>query len=140
MRFHTSKRRQAPAVIIVALIDVLIVLLIFLMVTTSFNRPPAVKITLPEASHAEKPGANEAPPLEIVIDAQGTFLVGQDATPVTYERLKSDLVAASEKHPDLKLAIRTDKSAPVGQFIKAMDAAKQAKIHTINTYVKEAKQ
>ena len=37
MRFYARKRKQAPAVIIVALIDILIVLLIFLMVTTTFN-------------------------------------------------------------------------------------------------------
>src|SRR5258708_6868094 len=138
MRFHIRKRRQAPAVIIVALIDILIVLLIFLMVTTSFNRPPSVKIALPEASQAEKAGANEAPPFEVVIDPQGNFRLGPESTPVTGDRLKSELLAAAAKNPDLKLAIRTDKSAPTGQFIKVIDAAKEAKIKSIGPYLKKA--
>ena len=46
MRFTTHKRRQAPAVIIISLIDILIVLLIFMMVTTSFRQTPALKLAL----------------------------------------------------------------------------------------------
>ena len=63
MRFYVRKRRQAPAVIIVALIDILIVLLIFLLVTTTFKQQPALKLSLPESSQAQKSGANETPPL-----------------------------------------------------------------------------
>ena len=54
MRFTTRKQRQAPAVIIISLIDILIVLLIFLMVTTTFKQFPAVKLTLPEAKQPNR--------------------------------------------------------------------------------------
>src|SRR5207245_4532758 len=103
MRFFVRKRRQAPAVIIVALIDILIVLLIFLMVTTTFKQQPAVKLALPESSHAEKSGAQENPPLVVTIEAQGNLRLGPEGRPVTAERLKTELLAAVAKHPDLKL-------------------------------------
>src|SRR5512136_2870757 len=110
MRFYVRKRRQAPAVIIVALIDILIVLLIFLMVTTTFKQQPALKLALPESSHAQKAGAQESPPLVISINAQGDYRLGPEAKPVTADRLKSELIAAVEKTPDLKVAINADKA------------------------------
>jgi len=52
--------------------------------------------------------------------------------------LKTELVAAAEKTRDLKLAISADKSAPFGQIVKVMDAAKEAKIKIVNAFTKEA--
>lgn len=138
MRFFVRKRRQPPAVIIVALIDILIVLLIFLMVTTTFKQQPALKLALPESTQAKKTGANENAPLVISIDAQGGFRLGPDAKPVSSEGLKSELVAAASKKPDLRLAINADKAAPFGQVIKVMDAAHTAGITNVDANTKEA--
>ncbi len=137
MRFHVRKRRQAPAVIIVALIDVLIVLLIFLMVTTSFKQQHVVRIVLPESSQAQKPGASENAPLIVNVDAQGNLRYGPDATPVTEERLKERLTEDARKNPDLKIAINADKEAPFGQIVKVMDAAKEAHINMVNAFTRE---
>src|SRR5437879_4874365 len=137
MRFYLRKRRQAPAVIIVALIDILIVLLIFLMVTTTFKQQPAVKISLPESSQAQKTGAQEAPPLVVSIDAKGDLRLGTEAKPVTIEQLKTDLAAELEKKPDLKLTINGDEGAPWGRIIKVMDAAKSVGIKFLNALTKE---
>ena len=138
MRFYVRKRRQAPAVIIVALIDILIVLLIFLMVTTTFKQQPALRLALPESSHAQKTGANEAAPLVVSIDPNGNLRLGAEAKPVTLERLISELLAAVAKTPDLKLSISADKAAPWGQIVKVMDAAKEAKIKRVDANIKEA--
>src|SRR2546423_1202181 len=106
MRFYVRKRRQAPAVIIVALIDILIVLLIFLMVTTAFKQQPALKIALPESTQAQRSGAQESPPLVLTIDPKGNYRLGPEGTPVTLDQLKADLAAELAKTPDLKLAIK----------------------------------
>ena len=138
MRFFIRKRRGTPTVIIVALIDVLIVLLIFLMVTTTFKQQPALRLALPESTQAQKTGANEAAPMVVSVDAQGNLRLGTDATPVTVDRLRSELVSRAQKDPELKLAISADKAAPWGQIVKVMDAAKEAKITTVNAFTKEA--
>ena len=138
MHFFVRKRRGAPAVIIVALIDVLIVLLIYLMVTTTFKQQPALRLALPESTQALKTGANDAPPLVVSIDAQGTLRLGPDATPMTADMLKSQLIALAEKEPELRLAISADKSAPWGQVVKVMDAAKESKIRMASAFMKEA--
>jgi biopolymer transport protein ExbD len=140
MRFFVRKRKQTPTVIIVALIDVLIVLLIFLMVTTTFKQQPALRLALPESSQAQKTGASESAPLIVSIDPKGVLRLGTDNLPVTDERLKRELLARTEKDPQLKLAISADKDAPFGMIVKVMDAAKAAKIKTVNafTIMKEA--
>ena len=115
MRFYVRKKRQAPAVIIVALIDVLIVLLIYLMVTTTFKQQPALRLALPESSQAQKTGAHETAPLVVSVDPQGSLRLGPQGNPVTVERLREELVAAVATTPDLKLAISADKTAPFGQ-------------------------
>jgi biopolymer transport protein ExbD len=138
MRFYVRKRRSAPAVIIVALIDVLIVLLIYLMVTTTFKQQPALKLALPESSQAQKTGAQENAPLVVSIDPKGALRLGPEGKPVTVERLKSALLEAAAKTPDLKLAISADTLAPFGQIVKVMDAAKEAKIKMVNAFTKEA--
>ena len=69
MRFSIRKKHTAPAVIIVALIDVLIVLVIFLLVTTTFKQVPSLKLTLPASRQALKPGVNDNPPTVVTISS-----------------------------------------------------------------------
>ncbi len=128
MRFIVRRRKQAPAVIIVALIDILIVLLIFLMVTTTFKQQPALRLALPESSQAQKSGAQESPPVVVTIDAKGNLRFGVDAVAVTGDRLQEELAAAVQKDPNLQMAISADTTAPFGQIVKVMDAAKIAKV------------
>jgi biopolymer transport protein ExbD len=137
MRFVQRKRRHPPAIIIVALIDILIVLLIFLLVTTTFKQQPALKLALPESSQSQKQGAHEKAPLVVSIDPQGALRLGPEGKPVTVDRLKEELVSAVAKTPDLKLSISADKSAPFGQIVKVMDAAKEAKVKTISAFTKQ---
>ncbi len=138
MRFFIKKRRQPPAIIIVALIDILIVLLIFLLVTTTFKQQPALKLALPESSQSQKSGASEKAPVVVTIDPQGNLRLGPEGKPVTVDRLKQELNNLAAKSPDVNLAISADKSAPFGQIVKVMDAAKEAHIKTVNAFTKEA--
>ena len=141
MRFIIRKRHQPPAVIIVAMIDVLIVVLIFLMVTTTFKQPqPALRLALPESSHANKAGANEDAPLVVYIEDSGILRLGSEGKPVTIDSLKTELVAAVAKNPKTKLAISADKKAPWGQIVRVMDAATEAKVSTktIEAFTKPA--
>ena len=97
MRFRVRKRRTAPAVIIVALIDVLIVLVIFLLVTTTFKQQSALKLALPESSQAKKAGANENPPFEVGIDANGIYYLENGKLPVTFEQLQEQLILEAQE-------------------------------------------
>src|SRR5215469_14049888 len=137
MRFYVRKRRTAPAVIIVALIDVLIVLVIFLLVTTTFKQLPSLQLTLPESTQTLKPGVNDNPPIIITIAADGKLLVGAENVPKTIEEVRTQLTTQAAKNPNLKLAVRADKNAPWGQVVAVMDAAKAANVKLMSAYTKE---
>lgn len=134
MKFMTRKRRSAPTIIIISLIDILIVLLIFLMVSTTFKQQPALKLALPESKQA-KPGASENSPLEVTIAKQAPYLY-LNRDPVTAERLQNELVSRVAKNPQLTLAIRADTDAPFGQIVKVMDIAKIAHVKAVSAFTK----
>jgi biopolymer transport protein ExbD len=142
MKFIQHKRRTAPAVIIVALIDVLIVLVIFLLCTTTFRQQPALKLALPESTTALKSGANENPPVLISIEANGTLRYGISGDVVTAKQLEARLIKDAEnarsKKLEARLAVRADTKAPWGQMVKVMDIAKTANIKVSNAYMKAA--
>src|SRR5205085_9414085 len=97
--FSIHKRRRAPSIIIVSLIDVLLVVLIFLMVTTAFKETPAFKVTLPETTQqAPKQGVQDSPPLIITITTNTPhFYMGKNA--VTFDKLKAELQQRAKENP-----------------------------------------
>jgi biopolymer transport protein ExbD len=126
MHFKPRKHRRAPSVIIVSLIDVLLVVLIFLMVTTTAKtRETALKLALPESKQA-KPGATtDTKPYVIAISTNFPFFFVENR-PLTLDQLQKDLIAAAQKNPQVKVAIRADKLSPFGEVVKVIDAAKVA--------------
>ena len=131
MRFLTRKANKPPSVIIVSLIDVLIVVLIFMMVATTFRQHPALRLALPESRQSAKPGdtlivtiAKEEPHLHLGL------------RPVTLEKLLTELKASTARNPHLSLSIRADTGAPFGEVVKVMDAAKEAGITMVNAFTK----
>jgi biopolymer transport protein ExbD len=137
MQFTSRKRRQGPSVIIVSLIDVLIVVLIFLVSSTTFKKPPAVELTLPESSQA-KPGAASDASLLIVDIAREAPHLYLDGKPVSLAELEQQLKARAFLHRDTTLTLRADELAPVGTLIKVMDATKAAGITSVSAITRQS--
>ena len=140
MNFIKNKRRKVPSVIIVSLIDVLLVVLIFLMVSTTFKQEqPALKLALPE-SKAARPGASDQKEAFTVSVSTNFpyFFIGEK--PVTYDQLQKELDVAVQKNPQLALKIRADKQSPTGEFLRVIDAGKLAKVASIDAITEKAKQ
>jgi biopolymer transport protein ExbD len=135
MQFKSRKRRQAPTIIIVSLIDVLIVMLIFLMVTTTFRQQPALKLALPE-SKQPKQGVAEARLIVTIAKQEPFFYLGP--RPVTLDKLQTELALSAKKDPAISLSLSADAGAPFGQIVKVMDAAKAAGIKSVNAFTKGA--
>jgi biopolymer transport protein ExbD len=132
MHFKPRGHRRTPSVIIVSLIDVLLVVLIFLMVTTTAKtREAALKLTLPESKQA-KPGAStDTKPYVIGVATNFPYFF-VEGRPLTIDQLQKDLVAAAQNNPQVKVAIRADKQSPFGEVIKVIDAAKVAGVGSID--------
>ena len=135
MRFTQGRRRTAPSVIIVSLIDVLLVVLIFLMVSTTFRQTPAVKLVLPEARQSEKSGASPDKLVVTVAKTQPHLFLGQ--RPVTFEALQKELVGLATANTNLMISIQADEGAPWGQIVRVMDAAKAAKVRMVDAITRD---
>ena len=80
MDFRRGSSREEPEINLIPMIDVLLVILIFLMVTTTFTRFAELKINLPTAE-AVKP-AERSDEVHVAIDAQGKYVVNR--TPMQF--------------------------------------------------------
>ena len=117
------RRDNKPELNLIPMIDVLIVLLIFLVLTTTFNREAALKIRLPEASATAQP---EEKGLEIVIGAEGNYVVNQHQVINTeVETLKNALLEAAGENKSPLLVISADQKTPHQAVIRVLDAASQ---------------
>jgi biopolymer transport protein ExbD len=136
MKFLARRRRVAPSIIIISLIDVLIVLLVFLMVTTSFKNTPAVALKLPETADALKTGAsNEKPPVILTISPTApNFYVGNRA--VTTDKLLAELRSSVAADPQVRVVLRADEDASWRDVVKVMDLAKQAKVQNLKAFTR----
>ena len=123
MNFHPRKRRM-PQVIIVSLIDIFAILLIFVIVTTTFKTAqPQVTIKLPESKSAV---SNEKAPELGVLSISEKEEIFLDANPVALEDLARAVAQRLTDKPKQGLAMRADERVTYGFLIKVLDALKEA--------------
>ena len=127
MRFTTRKHRQAPAVIIISLIDILIVLLIFLMVTTTFKQFPAVKLALPDAKDVKEGSTQSGQTMIVTVQKTAPYFY-LNTVPVTMTKLQEEFTRRANQSTNATVAIRSDKDAPFGEVLNVVKAANSAKI------------
>jgi len=113
-----------PEVNLTPLIDVVFLLLIFFMVSTTFEHQSRIQIELPEATvEATKPDDES---LEIIIDAQGRFFLGdQQVVNTELKTLKGAISKAVGEREGLPVIIRADAKTPHQAVITALDATSQ---------------
>jgi len=123
MRFQRS-RREEPDVNMTPFIDVVFLLLIFFMVTTTFNRETEISIDLPESSGA--PLKTEHQVVEISIDAQGRYFVNQqEVINTSIDALKAAMAKAAGDDKRPQVILSADRRTEHQAVITAMDAARQ---------------
>jgi len=123
MQFRRG-RPEEPEVNITSLVDVVFLLLIFFMVTTTFNKFSQLNVQLPQADG--KPATLKQKRVEITIDAKGRYFVnGQEVINTREETLKRALrkAAAGIKNPQIILS--ADRMTTHQAVVTAMDAAQQ---------------
>lgn len=121
-----------PAVIIVSLIDILAILLIFVIVTTTFRRDqPEVVIKLPESSTAVA-APNPADPAVLSITADERLFL--DQRQVELGNLKTALQEMLATAPQRPLALNADTKAPFGLIIKVLDVLKEAGVKNLPAF------
>lgn len=123
MQFRRQKNQEVT-VNLTPLIDVVFLLLIFFMVSTSFTKETHLSLDLPEATGEESEVAVDS--IEILISSNGHYAVnGQSLVSSKLENLKKALAETAAGNFERPLVITADANTPHQSVISAMDAAGQ---------------
>ena len=123
MNFQRSSQEEDVNINLTPLIDVVFLLLIFFMVSTTFDTTSQLKIKLPEASQSQS--SETARKINLLIDARGNFYV--NSRELTNNR-SATLRAALERimgERKLPIVIQSDAASPVQSLVTAMDVVGQ---------------
>jgi len=119
------KRSELPELNLTPLIDVVFLLLIFFMVSTTFDKEARIKVELPQATTQDQKD-EEKSVLDVTIDAQGRFYINQNEVINTeLDTLQRAIKEAAKDRRDLPVIISADANTPHQAVIKVMDAASQ---------------
>jgi len=143
MNFQRGRQREEPEINLIPMIDVLLVILIFLMITTTYSRFSGLEINLPTADASQ----NKEQPSEInvAVTAAGEVLVNKapvagrdvDAIVAALKGVAGGSNAATGKEP--VIIINADAKAAHQSVIDVMQAAQQAGLSHISFATQQAK-
>ena len=125
MRFRPRAYREEPEINFIPMIDVLLVILIFLMVTTTYSRFAELQINLPTAEANKAPERVEQ--IDVGVDARGRYSINkQVVSEGTRDALTAQLKRAAAGMKDPVIVINADAEASHQSVIRVMEAAQAA--------------
>ncbi|MDL2222742.1 biopolymer transporter ExbD [Bacteroidales bacterium OttesenSCG-928-M11] len=104
--------------------DVIFLLLIFFMITSTLVVPNAIKVTLPQSAQQ----TNAKPLTRVTVDAELNYFVGtggQTDMQISFEDLTPFLQQAMMEDPEMYVALYADESIPYKEVVKVLDIANQ---------------
>ncbi len=125
MQFKDQKKKRT-SINITSLIDVLFILLIFFMVSSSFIEQPGMKLELPAIKSKETVRLEN---LVINIAKDGSILLGDDR--VSLDNLGSQIKKMIPNIKEKTLVLKADKDASHGLIVQVMDIAKRSGLNKI---------
>lgn len=124
MNFKRGYHREAPEINLIPLIDVLLVILIFLMVTTTYARYSELKINLPSAAGEQSPQKPQS--IQVSVDLSGRYQINEQNVDGTIEALAKSMSALAKGNAGMVVVISADAKASHQSVINVMEAARQA--------------
>ncbi|HEV2622204.1 MAG TPA: biopolymer transporter ExbD [Frateuria sp.] len=124
MRIGSDRRQDDFEINVISLIDVLLTLLMFFVLTTTFVQHSRLQVTLPQASAEDRD--MQAPALTLMIDRDGRFYVGSDEVMGEgVDPLKQAIARVAGEDHDRPVTLRADAMTPHQNVVTAMDALGQ---------------
>ena len=135
MQFLPKKRRATPSVIIVSLVDVLMVVLIFLVVSTTFKEAQAY-IQMAASNNPDGVQNTNTRPLVISIQRNATNIL-VDKQEFTTTELATEIKKRLTQTPNLIVNIEADGKVDWEKIVEIRDIAASAGVKNLNAYVEE---
>jgi len=125
MNFRRARERDEPEINLIPLIDILIVVLIFLFLTTTYSRYAELQINLPEAA-ADKAG-DRPEVLTVAVDSQGKYAINGAQVPFgSPQNFAQKLREAAKGAKEPVVAISADAAATHQSVVNVMESARLA--------------
>ena len=121
MQFGPERRGRGTVINVTSLIDVMFLLLIFFMVSSTFKLQPAIELTLPRSATAE---AVAATPVVVYLARDGQLYVNEQ--PIDRESLRTTLAQRLSSSNEDRLVLRADEEAEHGAVVALIDLVKEA--------------
>jgi biopolymer transport protein ExbD len=124
MRIRDHRSDDEPDINLVPLIDVILVLIIFFVVTTTFDARSVLKLQLPQATGEPSQGQSKA--LSVLVNADGRYFVDdREALRTDVESLKQTLREVAGDDRERPVLLRADARTPHQAVVTALDALGQ---------------
>lgn len=125
MNFQRGQHRDEPEINLIPMIDVLLVILIFLMVTTTYAKFSELQINLPQASG--EPAKEKPAQINVAVDAAGNYQINNSTVNfANIANLSSALKKAAGDSTAPVIVINADAKANYQSVINVMEAAREA--------------
>ena len=124
MRIRNDRAQDEPHIDLVPLIDVILVLIIFFVVTTTFDARSTLQVQLPTASQQQ----NSEPPraLSVLVNAEGRYFINdQEVLRNDVESVKRTIVQVAGDDREQTVLLRADARTPYQAVVTAQDALAQ---------------
>lgn len=124
MRIQDFRRDDEPEINLIPLIDVVLCLIIFFVITTTFDARSALKLELPRADG--QPAENQDKALSVLVNAEGRYFVGdREALRTDLDSLKRTIAEVAGDDRDRGVLLRADARTPHQAVVTALDALGQ---------------
>ncbi len=125
MNFQRGRNREEPEINLIPMIDVLLVILIFMMVTTSYAKYSELQINLPQAGGESSTSTEQ--PLSVAVDSSANYAInGKGVHYSGINALSDALKLAAGKQTDPTIIINADAKATHQSVVNIMEAARLA--------------
>ena len=125
MNFQRGRAREEPEINLIPMIDVLLVILIFMVVTTTYSKFSELQINLPQAAGEAAVTQNKL--INVAVDASAHYAINnQNVSNTNVDALAMALKNAAGDQPDPTIVINADAKAPHQSVINVMEAARRA--------------
>ena len=130
MNFRRGRQREEPEINLVPMIDVMLVILIFLMITTTYSKYTELQINLPTADAEKQPERpNE---ISVVVSAQGQYTINKASIAFTsIDQLAQEMRRAGGNLKDPVVIISADAKATHQSVVRVMEASRAAGLSQI---------
>ena len=138
MNFQRGKEKEPLEINLVPLIDVMMVILIFLMISTTYSKYTELALTLPSAEAERQPERSNE--VQVLVNAQGNYVINKNPVPFrSTDQLATELRRASANLQEPVVVISADATATHQAVVRIMEAARVAGLAQITFTTQSSK-